>query len=264
MNHTRTRIVPLVKRPGGKSRMLKTLLPLIDSSPHRCYVEPFCGGAAVLLAKQPSEHEVINDLDGDLVCLYRQVKYHPDALIQEMQWLIESRRDFIDYGAQVGLTEIQRAARWLYRNFYSFSGDNSSFGVKRLGFNTRSWLLAKVTLLHARLDRVTVEQLSWDRCVALYDSPDTLIYLDPPYTSGDVRSYAPWTDADVHRLAEVLAGVRGRWILTLNDSPSNRAAFPGCRIQAVSTAAAMRAARRPGSRFGEIIVSPPSEKSRRR
>ena len=101
---------PLIKRPGGKTRMLQRLLPILAQFQHRCYCEPFCGGAAVLLAKPPSEHEVINDLDGDICNLYRQTKYHCEELIREMQWMLESRQDFDDFKAQPGLTEIQRAA----------------------------------------------------------------------------------------------------------------------------------------------------------
>ena len=92
MNPIPNRVRPVVKRPGGKSRMLPTLLPMIDAHAHRVYIEPFCGGAAVLAAKNPSEHEILNDLDGELVNLYRQVKYHSDELIREMQWMIESRK----------------------------------------------------------------------------------------------------------------------------------------------------------------------------
>ena len=58
---------PLIKRPGGKSRMIQHLLPVLEQYQHRCYCEPFCGGAAVLLAKKPSEHEVLNDLDGEII-----------------------------------------------------------------------------------------------------------------------------------------------------------------------------------------------------
>jgi len=145
MNTSPNTTKPLIKRPGGKSRMLPTLLPMLAQYQHRCYCEPFCGGAAVLLAKPPSEHEVLNDIDGEIVNLYRQVKYHVDELLREMQWMIESRQDFDDYKRQPGLTEIQRAARFAYRNFYSFAGDNDSFGVKRIGFTTRSYLLSKVS-----------------------------------------------------------------------------------------------------------------------
>jgi DNA adenine methylase len=256
-----TRIRPIVKRPGGKSRMLATLLPMINAHAHRVYIEPFCGGAAVLAAKQPSEHEILNDLDGDMVNLYRQVKYHADELVREMQWMIESRKDFCDFRTQPGLTEIQRAARWCYRNFYSFAGDNDSFGVKRLGFNTRSYLLAKISGFHVRLDRVTIENLTWQRCIQLYDCKEALIFCDPPYTAGEVRSYAPWTDKDVSELATALRGAQGSWIVTLNDCPANRFIFrstiKGCRIQAVTTNANMSNAHEGcGRRFGEIIIRP--------
>ena len=181
---------PLVKRPGGKTRMLKHLLPIIANVKHRVYVEPFCGGAAVLLAKQPSEHEVINDIDGELINLYKQVKYHLPAVVHEMRLLIESRQLFFELKAQPGNTEIKRAASFVYRNFYSFSGDNSSFGVKRLGFSTRSYLLRKMVTISRRLNRVTIEHLSWERCLALYDCPQALHFCDPPYTVGAVKSYA--------------------------------------------------------------------------
>lgn len=252
--HNLTHTKPLIKRPGGKSRMLATLLPILAQYHHRCYVEPFCGGAAVLLAKPPSEHEVINDLDGEICNLYRQVKYHCEELIREMQWMIESRKDFVDFKAQPGLTEIQRAARWAFRNFYSYAGDNDSFGVKRLGFSTRSYLLAKVSSFHVRMDRVTVENMTWQRCLDLYDSDQTLMFLDPPYTAGEVRAYAPWAQAQVDELAAALRKVKGEWVCTLNDSSDNRAAFAGCKIMAVSTSANMSNARSPGRRFGEIII----------
>ena len=200
---------PLIKRPGGKTRMLQHLLPILSQYQHRCYCEPFCGGAAVLLAKPPSEHEVINDLDGEITNLYRQVKYHCDEVLREMQWMIESRKDFVDFKAQPGLTEIQRAARWVYRNFYSFAGDNSSFGVKRTGFNTRSFLLAKMSAFHVRMDRVAVENLSWEYCIKLYDGPQTLFFLDPPYTAGEVRAYAPWGQDQVSSLAVSLRSTKG-------------------------------------------------------
>ena len=247
-------VKPLIKRPGGKSRMLQHLLPLIDQHQHRCYCEPFCGGAAVLLAKKPSEHEVLNDLDGEICNLYRQVKFHCEELIREMQWMIESRRDFDAFKQQPGLTEIQRAARWAFRNFYSYAGDNDSFGVKRLGFSTRSYLLSKVSAFHVRVDRVTIENLSWEYCLSLYDSEQTLFFLDPPYTAGEVRAYAPWSQDDVTKLSDALRKVKGAWVCTLNDSPANRSAFAGFKITSVSTNANMSNARSPGRRFCEIII----------
>jgi DNA adenine methylase len=250
------RVKPMVSRPGGKTRMLKHLMPIIGGIPHQLYVEPFCGGAAVLLAKQPSHREVINDIDGELINLYKQVKHHLPAVVHELRLMVESRQLFAESKLHPGTTEIQRAASFAYRNFYSFGGDNDSFGVKRLGFSTRSHLLRKIAATSRRLDRVTVEHLSWDRCLALYDCPPALFFCDPPYTEGEVRAYNAWTAEDVARLREALSRLKGKWVVTLNDCEANRAAFRGCRIKAVSTAACMSAKTFVGRRFGEIIITP--------
>lgn len=249
-------VKPLVKRPGGKSRMLKHLLPIIDAIPHRVYVEPFCGGAAVLVAKKPSEHEVINDIDGDLINLYKQVKYHLPALVHELRQVVDSRQLFSDAKQQPGVTEIQRAASYAYRNFYSFGGDNDSYGVKRLGFTTQRYLLRKMIGMHNRLNRVTVEHLSWERCLSLYDCPEALHFCDPPYTEGSVRAYAAWGASDVASLRSALARLKGKWIVTLNDCAANRAVFEGCTIKAVTTAAYMSQGHAAARRFGEIIITP--------
>ena len=245
-------VKPLVKRPGGKTRMLQHLLPMIDSVPHKVYVEPFCGGAAVLVAKKPSEHEVINDIDGDLINLYKQVKHHLPAVVKELRMMAESRQLFYEAKAQPGHTEIQRAASYAYRNFYSFGGDNDSYGVKRIGFNTQSYLLRKMVGMHKRLDRVSVEHLSWERCLALYDCPVALHFCDPPYTEGEVRSYSAWGAEDVARLRDALDRLKGQWIVTLNDCEANRAVFKGCKVKAVTTAAFMSNKGQASRRFGEI------------
>ncbi len=249
-------VKPLVKRPGGKTRMLKHLLPIIGRINHQLYVEPFCGGAAVLAAKPPSPREVINDIDGELINLYKQVKHHLPAVVHELRLMVESRQLFAEAKLHPGTTEIQRAASFAYRNYYSFGGDNDSFGVKRIGFTTRSYLLRKMAGMSKRLDRVTVEHLSWERCMALYDCPAALFFCDPPYTQGEVRAYSAWTADDVARLREALSRLKGTWVVTLNDCEANRAAFSGCTIKAVSTAACMSAKTFVGRRFGEIIITP--------
>lgn len=73
---------PILRWPGGKRRMLKRILPKI--TPHVCYCETFAGGLAVLLAKERSEVEIVNDLNGTLVALYRNLQYHLPALLAEM------------------------------------------------------------------------------------------------------------------------------------------------------------------------------------
>lgn len=94
------RVKPAVSWPGGKSRLLKHILPLIPE--HTCYCEPFAGGLAVLLAKQRSGIEVINDLNGDLITFYRCVRFHQDALLTELEFVMNSRQEFYDFRDQGG------------------------------------------------------------------------------------------------------------------------------------------------------------------
>src|SRR5205085_1031202 len=101
---------------------------------HHCYCEPFAGGLAVFLAKPRSPIEVVNDVNGDLVTFYRCVRFHQDPLLTELEFVLNSRREFLDFRDQPGLTDIQRAARWFHRNKNCFGGtDMRSFGTSALG-----------------------------------------------------------------------------------------------------------------------------------
>jgi DNA adenine methylase len=157
------RIKPAVSWPGGKSRLLKHILPLV--TPHTCYCEPFAGGLAVLLAKPRSTLEVINDANGDLVNFYRCVRFHQDPLLTELEFVLNSRQEFKDYVAQAGLTNIQRAARWYYRNRLCFGGASmTAFAVTATqAIGSREARMESIRNLSVRLDRVTIEHMDWSR-----------------------------------------------------------------------------------------------------
>jgi DNA adenine methylase len=93
----------------------------------------FGGGLAVFLAKPPSDAEVINDFNGDLVNLYRYAQFHLEPLLNEVQFTLTSRADLEALVAQPGITGLQRAARYLLRNRLSFGGGGSSFAVSKQG-----------------------------------------------------------------------------------------------------------------------------------
>jgi DNA adenine methylase len=83
---------PIVPWIGGKRRLAKRILPLYP--PHECYVEPFAGGAALFFMKTPSGVEVLNDINGELINLYRVVKHHLEELISQFKWSLISRQMF--------------------------------------------------------------------------------------------------------------------------------------------------------------------------
>jgi len=86
MNRTR----PILRWPGGKTRMLKHLLPIVQATPHVCYNETCAGGLALLMAKERSPVEVVNDVNGDLVALYRNLQFHLPEIVRQMKgkWIV--------------------------------------------------------------------------------------------------------------------------------------------------------------------------------
>src|SRR5882762_141845 len=107
---------------GGKNRLAKKIIEIFPR--HTTYVEPFAGGAQVLFHKEPSAVEVLNDLDGDIANLFRVCQSHHEELIRCMKFMLVSRNWFAVVKAQnaATLTDIQRAARFLYLQKNSFAG----------------------------------------------------------------------------------------------------------------------------------------------
>lgn len=244
---------PIVRWPGGKTRLLSRLLPLIR--PHTLFVEAFAGGAAVTLAKPPSKVEVINDVNGELVNLYRHAQFHLEALICEVEFTLNSRSDLDALVEQPGLTGLQKAARYLLRNRLSFGGSGDSFAVSKQAQPSRAAVLEKLRAFSARLDKVAVENLPFERLFKNYDSPGTFWFLDPPYTVGEVDSYAAWDQARMAGFAAAVQALQGDWLVTVNDCPENRALFKGHEIRPVITrSGAVNRRTRPDATFGEIIV----------
>lgn len=251
------KVTPIIRWPGGKRLLASHILPLIPD--HHCYVEPFGGGMAVLLAKPKSKLEVYNDVNGALVALFRVVKYHPEALVKGLALQLNSREEYGALLAQPGLTDIQRAARFMRANHSSFGGlMRRGYAVGRKsggGANhSRESDETSIWALNARLDRVNIEHLDWRRCMGLYDSPATAFYLDPPYADGDQTVYAdPFTEQDHLDLATVIRGLEGRWVLSYGDHPLIRDLYQGCTIrEVVRTRGINNAARRP---YTELIIA---------
>lgn len=227
---------PIIAWPGGKRRLLKYLLSDIPS--HTAFCEVFAGGAAMLLAKEPSKVEVLNDLNGELVRLYRCVQHHLDELVRQFRWALTSREMF--RWAQLQdtetLTDIQRAARFYYLQKLAFGAKVSgqTYGVSATTPPRLNLLRMEEDLsqAHLRLARVAVECLPWQECIARYDRPGTLFFLDPPYWQ--TMGYGDQFPLDQYEhLAAEMAALQGQAILTINDHPDMRALFDRFRGERV-------------------------------
>ena len=250
---------PILRWQGSKTRLLKQILPLIK--PHVCYCEPFFGGGAVLFAKERSSVEVINDINNNLVALYRNLQFHLPAVLGELNWLFASRKNLHDFIAQPGITELQRAARFLLVNRTSFGGGMHSFGVAKTkggGVGINHQQIGKL-LKHAneRLEGVVVENISYERVFKNYDSVDTQFFIDPPYENSTNGAYAGWDEKQLGEFRREVGRLKGNWIVTLKDSPLTRELFKGCRLQPVVTSNRAVNRRTHGSQtFGELIITP--------
>lgn len=229
---------PIFPWMGGKRRLAKEILLLFP--PHTCYVEPFCGGAALFFMKEPSKVEVINDINGDITNLFRVVKHHLEALVQEFKWAIVSRQMFEweQLKAPETLTDIQRAARFYYltKNRFGAKPLEKTFGVTVTSpprFNLLS-LESDLSAAHLRLARTQIENLPWTECVTRYDRPATLFYFDPPYWKTEGYG-VPFGLADYEALAEAMRTMKGKAILSINDHPDMRKVFKGFKINTVNT-----------------------------
>lgn len=213
---------------GGKSRLAKNIIARFPE--HQCYVEVFAGAANVFFAKEARGTEVINDLDLDLVTLYRTVKHHPEELHRQFKYVLISRDEFSRL-LQVNpdtLTDIQRAARYLYLQRMCFGGRSkgrsfgtSTTGVPRLNLFTLQRLLDEAWL---RLSQVMIECLDFRDLIPRYDREHTLFFLDPPYWKFNCYEHN-FAEKDFYDLAEVLAGIKGRFLMTINDTPEVREIF---------------------------------------
>lgn len=221
---------------GGKSRLAKNIIARFPE--HQCYVEVFAGAANVFFAKEARGTEVINDLDRDLVTLYRTVKHHPEELHRQFKYVLISRDEFSRL-LQVNpdtLTEIQRAARYLYLQRMCFGGRSkgrsfgtSTTGVPRLNLFTLQRLLEEAWL---RLSQVMIECLDFRDLIPRYDREHTLFFLDPPYWKFNCYEHN-FVEKDFYDLAEVLAGIKGRFMMTINDTPEIREIFKHFWIEEV-------------------------------
>ncbi len=213
---------------GGKARLAARLLPLFP--PHRCYVEPFGGMASLLLNKPKSDVEVYNDRDDRLIELFSVLKYHPAEFDRELDGLLTSRRIFERYRDRTGVTDIQRAAQFLYALAFSFGGTGETFPTIKVGGHGVAGVPAlreRAALVKARLETVTIEHLDWEQAIERYDGPDTFFFCDPPYleTSG---YRARFVDRDHDALAARLRRIEGKFLMTNSDVPAVRSLYRGC------------------------------------
>jgi len=224
---------PIIPWMGGKRRLAKHIIPNLPE--HTCYVEPFAGGAAIFFMKPQSKVEVINDVNNELINLYRVVQHHLEEFVKQFKWSLVSRKvyEWANLTSPETLTDIQRAARFYYLQKMAFGGKiiGQTFGTSTTKQPSLNLLRIEEELsaAHLRLSRATIENLDWVKCIQKYDREHTLFYIDPPYL--DTTGYGVEFGIEQYMImAELMNSVKGKVVLSINDHPKIREIFQGFRV----------------------------------
>jgi DNA adenine methylase len=233
---------PVAAYVGGKRNLSKRIIERINAIPHELYAEPFVGMGGVFLRRdRAAKIEVINDISGDVATFFRVLQRHYNPLMDELRWRLTTRADFdrlLDTNPET-LTDLERAARFLYLQRTSFGGKiaGQTFGTQRTGparFNVTK-LQPMLEAVHERLAGVVIERLPFQDFIPRYDREGALFYLDPPYYGcEDYYGAGVFARSDFERLAQLLGKIKGRFILSLNDVPAVWEIFDRFTIEAVS------------------------------
>ena len=241
---------------GGKNRLAKRIIKVFPK--HTAYVEPFVGGGQVFFHKDPSPVEILSDKDGEIINVFRVCQNHYEELLRYFRFVLVSRSwfDLLKKTDPTTLTDIQRAARYLYLRKNAYAGlilypVYRRQVVQQPGFNLER-LPELIEKTHKRLERVQIECAPYEDILEHYDRKGTLFFCDPPYYGRKLYRFN-FTHADFEKLAERLAKLKGKFVLTLNDVPEVRALFGRFHIQGVDLAYSSQS--EAGRRYKEVFIT---------
>lgn len=226
---------PVLRYHGGKWRLAPWIISHFPE--HSIYVEPFGGGASVLMSKNPARVEVYNDVDGDVVNVFRVLR-DPKMSAELEHGLTYTPFSRVEFYASYEPTSdsVERARRTICKAFMGFG--TTSLRKYRTGFRAKMYEANQtgvrdwpnypnmISAFHQRLRNVLIEQDDYAAIIARHDSPSTLFYCDPPYVpstrstmrkypdGGDTAYLQSFTDEQHRELAEVLRGIKGMAIIS--------------------------------------------------
>ncbi|MFW9930648.1 MAG: DNA adenine methylase [Candidatus Thorarchaeota archaeon] len=177
---------------GGKFRALNEILPLVNNTKHKIFVEVFGGGGSIILNKNPSELDIYNDIHEGLISFFRVLRDRESMekfkkLILLTPW---SRTEWKTFRTKWRKEKniIKKAFMFYYTTNLTFQGQidvgNGGFRFCKTNRSHIKSYFKKMNYLfyfHKKILQLQIESLDWKRLIKTYDSEDTLFYLDPPY-----------------------------------------------------------------------------------
>ena len=221
---------PLLRYHGGKWRLAPWVISHFP--PHRIYCEPYGGAASVLLRKSRSYAEIYNDLDGEIVNLFRVLRDPAQAreLVRLLTLTPFARAEFELSYITTG-DPIEQARRTVARSFMGFASTVTGKGSTGFRSNANrsgttpahAWRNYPAALTHtiSRLRGVVIENRPAHAIIHSHDDPETLFYIDPPYPNetrnprwaGNAYRHE-MADDDHRALASLLHSIEGMAIIS--------------------------------------------------
>lgn len=222
------RIQPLIRYHGGKYRFADWIISNFPK--HKTYVEPFGGGASVLISKLPSQIEVYNDIDEEVVNLFRVLR-NPEQR-QQLEQLVYltpfARQEFVE-AYEYSDCPLEKARRLIVRaqmGFGSAGATRGNTGFRRMGGRQKNYEIQiwdkypnRLASIAERLKDVLIENHEASKIIDYYDDKDTLFFIDPPYVrstrTANMNAYQYEMDDDAHKsLLDRLKDVEGFVVLS--------------------------------------------------
>jgi len=248
-----------IKWMGGKYRLRKAIVRMIPK--HICYCEPFGGAGWVLFEKNPSEVEVYNDINKELVNFFKIIRNNPVEFIERTNDLLISRDLFQGFRETnpLMMSEVDRAVRFYYLLHFSFGAKMKHFIITPLKKPPRVLERVKeeANLVRNRLINTVIENRDYGEIIKSYDRSSTFFYCDPPYYElTDYRSQGsgPFGNQDHIRLRDCLSGIQGKFLLSINDHPETRKLYAGFNIEEVKVRYSICKSDK-GSVYKELLIS---------
>lgn len=238
----------LFQYPGGKSGQFKRIKGLMPQ--HECFVEGFGGSGVITLNKEPAEVDVYNDLDSELVHFFIVYREAPERLaewLEGVKYSYDTYEDFVTAfygeaneereegalpgdtlssnlvtGDDISYNHVRRAGIFFFLRYTQFGAKyhgRSGFGRSKVQNGATTFDNAKERLkeFSGCWDHVTIENVSYEKLVDTYDSPDTLYYFDPPYV-GTEHHYRE-SDFSHTDFIETLRQIEGKFIVSYDELP---------------------------------------------
>ena len=204
--------------PGGKSYLAPRIAAIIP--PHKTYVEPFAGAAAVYFRKEPSQKEILSDKDSEIAFAFRFLRdMTPEQLegLKRYKW-VKHKAIYDRLKASKPKNDVERFYRFYYLRRASFGKGGGSFSTYDEGESVdMERVMARLWRVHGRLQGTKVHSTDATSLISKYDSPDTFFYLDPPYPNRAFigQTFKDWTEKDLQQLIGKLKGIKGKFALSL-------------------------------------------------